>query len=109
MEMIALAIVDKLLEAGADPDSPEMNMDRFMQAIGAEREAGEQAALLRFKRAVRGYIKWAHTDEEQGEMFDPDDLLRLRRAKTFEEAAAILAQYETQPSFMYMVSQGYFV
>ena len=77
--------------------------------IGAENEKNEKKVLTRFKRAVRGYIKWAHTGDEQGVSYDEADLALLKQAQTFAEAEAILAQYESEPSFMYMVRSGYFV
>jgi hypothetical protein len=90
-------------------DYAKSNFERFAAAIGAENAAQEASVLARFKRAVRGYIIWAHAGDEQGAGYDQADLARLRKAKTFEEAEAVLAQYETQPSFLSMVSQGYFV
>lgn len=101
--MNAKAIVDNLL------DEPSDNFGRFLAAVGMEQDATERKVLARFKRAVRGYIKWAHTDEEQGAMYDPEDLVLLRKAETFAEAEAILAKYESSPSFLYMVRSGYFV
>jgi len=92
-----------------EADQPKANIERFIAAIGAENDAKDKQVLARFKRAVRGYIIWAHAGDEQGAAYDAADLARLRKAKTFEEAQAILAQYETTPTFMSMVSQGYFV
>ena len=105
--MKANAIVNRLLET--DPDDPMLNFERFAKAIGAEADATEREILVRFKRAVRGYIKWCHTDDEQGKLYDDADLVALRKAKTFAEAEAILRQYESEPSFLYMVRSGYFV
>jgi len=102
------AFLDEITPA-PEVDDPQSNFERFAAAIGAENAAQEASVLARFKRAVRGYIIWAHAGDEQGAGYDQADLARLRKAKTFEEAQAILAQYETQPSFLSMVSQGYFV
>ena len=99
----------EIVEALLDPDDPSENIERFAKVIGAENAAKDKTVLTRFKRAVRGYIKWAHTDEEQGKLYDDADLAALRKAQTFAEAEAILAQYESEPSFMYMVRSGYFV
>ena len=109
--MKAKVIVNKLLETAdvIDPDDPSDNIERFAKAIGAENAAKNKTVLTRFKRAVRGYIKWAHTDDEQGNLYDDADLVALKQAQTFAEAEAILARYESQPSFMYMVRSGYFV
>ena len=116
--MNAKAIVNTLLEAvdpvfakrEVDPDDPSENIERFAAAIGAENAANDKATLTRFKRAVRGYIKWAHEGDEQGVGYDDDeDLVLLKKAKTFAEAEAILAKYESEPSFLYMVRSGYFV
>lgn len=91
-------------------DEPSENLERFAAAIGKEYEGKEKITLWKFKRAVRGYIKWAHTDEEQGRLYDDADLKALAKAKTtFAEAEAILAKYESEPSFLYMVRSGYFV
>lgn len=105
--MNAVTVVNKLLEA--DPDDVSDNFTRFVGIIGDENAKTEKQVLTRFKRAVRGYIKWAHEDEEQGILYDEDDLALLKQAQTFAEAEAILARYETTPSFMYMVRSGYFV
>ena len=90
-------------------DEPSANFTRFSAIIGAENEKNEKKVLTRFKRAVRGYIKWAHEGDEQGASYDEEDLALLKQAQTFAEAEAILAQYESEPSFMYMVRSGYFV
>lgn len=90
-------------------DAPSENVERFSKIIGAENAKTEKQVLSRFKRAVRGYIKWAHEDEEQGILYDEDDLVALKKAKTFAEAEAILAKYESEPSFIYMVRSGYFI
>lgn len=90
-------------------DAPSENIERFMKIIGDENAKTEKQVLARFKRAVRGYIKWAHTDDEQGRLYDDDDLVLLKKVKTFAEAEKILAQYESEPSFLYMVRSGYFV
>lgn len=106
--MSAKTIVNSLLE-DESADAPEVNIERFAKAIGAEAEATEREVLVRFKRAVRGYIKWCHAGDEQGQGYDDADLVTLRKAKTFAEAEAILRQYESEPSFLYMVRSGYFV
>ena len=89
-------------------DAPSKNMERFVEIVGRENAKTKAQVLQRFKRAARAYIKWAHSGDEQGSGYDEDDLLKLKRAKTFEEAEAILGQYETEPSFLSMVAQGYF-
>jgi len=106
--MNANVIVNTLLET-YDPDSVSDNIQRFIGIIGDEQAKTNKQVLTRFKRAVRGYIKWAHEDEEQGKLYDEADLLLLKHAQTFAEAEAILAQYESEPSFLYMVRSGYFV
>jgi len=106
--MNANVIVNTLLET-YDPDSVSDNIQRFIGIIGDEQAKTNKQVLTRFKRAVRGYIMWAHEDEEQGKFYDEADLLLLKHAQTFAEAEAILAQYESEPSFLYMVRSGYFV
>ena len=101
--------VEQIVDALLDPDDLSENIERFAKIIGAGNAAKDKTVLTRFKRAVRGYIKWAHTDEEQGKLYDDADLAALRKAQTFAEAEAILARYESEPSFMYMVRSGYFV
>jgi len=92
-----------------DPDDPGMNLERYAQAMGMQRAAKEQEVLEKFKRSVRAYIKWANPRDEQFWGVDAEDLRALRRAKTFEEAQAILAKWESEPSFLSMIQQGYFV
>lgn len=110
-----MAIVDKLLEADGTPapsddlDAPGENVERYMQAIGAQKDEDAKRVLDRFKKAARAYIRWAHTDEEMGQMYDNADLRRISKAASFEQVQQILAKYETTPSFLSMVSQGYFV
>ena len=103
--------IERFLNA-IDPrhaDNAKTNFDRYVAAMGLENYRQSQETLGRFKRSAALYIKWAHAGDEQGAGYDPADLRRLARAKTFEEAEAILAEYETDPSFLSMVSQGYFV
>lgn len=90
----------------AKADEPSQNFARFAKAIGDD---NERHVLSRFKKAVRGYIKWVHTDDEQGKLYDDADLVALRKVQTFAEAEAILKKYEGEPSFLYMVRSGYFV
>ena len=106
----ARKVVDKLLEDDApDPlDAPEPNIERYAQDVAAKQEWREGQTIEQFKRGVKAYIKWAHTDEEQGVLYDPADLRKITRAKTFEEVQAILQQYETEPTFLTMVAMGYF-
>jgi len=103
--MNAIAIVYKLLEdGGVDPDSPEFNLDRYAQAIGLDRARDEADILQRFKAGVVAYIRWAVPGE-----YNPQDLRRISRAVSFEQVEQILQRYETDPSFLEMVSQGFFV
>jgi hypothetical protein len=101
----------KVAEA-QDPDDPETLAARYLKAMVSEKDAADAAKaaeiLNTFKRQAIGYIKWAHAGDEQGKDYDPADLQKIRRAKTFEEAAAVLAQYDTEPSFLSMVIEGYF-
>lgn len=105
--MKAQVIVDSLLEAD-ELDSPEANMERYAQAIGMKHAVAEQFILARFKKGVAAYIRWAHTDPEQGQMYDPADIRRIYRAKCFAQVLKVLRQYETEPSFLSMTAQGYF-
>ena len=105
--MNASIIVDKLLEAD-DPDSPEVNLERYAQVIGMKHAVADQFVLARFKKGVAAYIRWAHTDPEMGKMYDPADIRRLYRAKCFAQVMKILRQYESEPSFLSMTAQGYF-
>ena len=108
------AVVNALLEeepvasAGPDPDDPQHNLDRYAQAIGTAHAKNDRAVLDRFKRGAKAYIRWAHTDPEMGQMYDETDLRRISRATTFAQVQAVLANYETTPSFLSMVAQGYF-
>ena len=104
--MNARVLVENLLNPN---DEPSSNFERFVTAIDADNTKTERQILGTFKRAIRGYIRWVHTDEDEGKAYDEADLVRLRKAKTFQEAEAILAQYESQPSFLYMIRSGYFV
>lgn len=106
MKYKAETVVNRLLEA--DPDDPQRVLAQYMQLVGQQQAAKAADVLQQFKRSVIAYIKWAHAGDEQGAGYDPDDLRRLRKAKTFAEAEAILAQYETEPSFLSMLGQGYF-
>lgn len=105
--MKAKVIVAALLEA-VDPDDPALNVERYAQAMGMERAAKDRDVLEKFKRSARAYIKWANPRDEQFSGVDEEDLRALRKAKTFEEAQAILAKWETEPSFLSMIEQGYF-
>lgn len=71
----------------------------------------DQEILYRFKRSAVAYIRWIDPpDPESGYAgFDLEDIRRLRRAKTFQEAEAVLAAYDCDPSFVSMIAQGYFV
>ncbi len=104
--MKADAIVNKLLEA--DPDSPEANMERYAKAIGMEHAKQDRFILDRFKRGVKAYIRWAHTDDEQGRMYDEADIRRINRATCFAQVQRILVKYESEPNFLSMVADGYF-
>lgn len=106
--MNPIAIVNSLLE-DESADAPSLNFERFAKAIGAEADATEREILVRFKRAVRGYIKWVNPRGEGFYGVPPEDLAALKKAQTFAEAEAILRQYESEPSFLYMVRSGYFV
>lgn len=106
MQTDAHKIVNKLLET--DPDSPEANMERYAQAIGMKLARGDMFILARFKKGVKAYIRWAHAGDEQGASYDQADLRRIDRAKCFAQVLKILRQYETEPSFLSMVAQGYF-
>lgn len=121
--MQAHCLVNQLLEntpsAAASPpeDKPELNMQRFVQAIGAAQDAAQQDVLPRFKAGVQAYIKWAHTDFDYDaggartpvRHYDQNDLKTIRRAKTFAEVEQILRKYEVDPPFLAMAAQGYFV
>lgn len=98
-----------IVEALLDPDDPAMNVERYAQAMGMQQAAKERDVLEKFKRSVRAYIKWANPREEGFWGVPQEDLVALRRAKTFEEAQAILAKWESEPSFLSMIRQGYFV
>ncbi len=71
----------------------------------------EQEILYRFKRSAIAYIRWIDPpDPGSGYAgFDVEDIRRLARAKTFQEAEAVLAAYDSDPSFLSMIAQGYFV
>ena len=101
-----------VVKEAQDPDDPETLAARYLKAMVSEKDAADAAkaaeVLNTFKRQAIGYIKWAHAGDEQGIGYDPADLKKIRQAKTFEEAAAALARYETEPSFMLTVVQGYF-
>lgn len=95
-------------ENAADPDSPEANLERYAKAIGLKHAREDQFVLARFKKGVKAYIRWAHTDEEQGRTYDEADIRRINRAKCFAQVLRILRQYETEPKFLEMTAQGYF-
>lgn len=98
-------------QAEPDLDAPESNLDRYAKAIGAQADASALEILRHFRRSAIAYIKWANPrDAENGVWgWEDEDMAALRRAKTFAEAEAILAKYESEPSFLSMVAQGYFV
>lgn len=97
----------KPVAEAADPDNPDSLMRHYAPAI-----AGKNAEVLKtFKRQVIGYIKWTHAADVDNGIptgYEPEDLVRVRKAKTFEEVEAILAQFEGEPSFLYMIRAGYF-
>jgi hypothetical protein len=71
----------------------------------------EQEVLERFKRSAVAYIQWIDPpDPDRGNPgFNVEDIWRLKRAKTFQEAEAVLAAYDSDPSFLSMIAQGYFM
>src|ERR1035437_1719323 len=70
----------------------------------------EQEILDRFKRGAIAYIRWVDPSNPDSGCpgFDVEDIRRLGRAKTFQEAEAVLAAYDRDPSFLSMIGQGYF-
>ena len=94
----------KIIEA----ETP-MSVFKAFSKLNAGRN--EQEILHRFKRGAVAYIRWIDPpDPDSGYAgFDVEDILRLRRAKTFQEAEAVLAAYDSDPSFLSMIAQGYFV
>jgi len=100
--MKAGQIVDALLNGGPPPDDPERLFAQYASAIGQENAAKEADILRQFKRQAAGYIRWINPD------FTQADLRSLRSAHTFAEAEAVLARYDSDPSFLSMVRQGYF-
>lgn len=106
----ATAIVQKLLEAeGEVPSADEFDAKAYFMSMA--QPGDEPEVLNRFKNAIRLYIKWIDKPQpEHGYLANHGPHLRaLRKAKTFDEAEAILALYDGEPSFLYMVGQGYFV
>ena len=71
----------------------------------------EQEILHRFKRSAVAYIRWIDPPDLDSRYsgFDAEDIRRLRRAKNFREAAAVLAAYDSDPSFLSMIAQAYSV
>lgn len=84
-------------------EDDESDIERYIDALGRETDA-----LERFKRGVKAYIRWAHTDSDLGAVYDEADIRRISRATSFEQVVPILAKYETKPSFLSMVADGYF-
>jgi hypothetical protein len=85
------------------------NIRDFILRTGGSPE--DPVTLATFKRQAVGYIKWAHAgDVDQGipTGWNPEDLRAIRRAKTLDDAIAAFAPWDSEPSFMYMVMQGYF-
>jgi hypothetical protein len=71
----------------------------------------EQEILDRFKRSAIAYIRWIDPPDPGSGCagFDMEDIRQLSQAKTFQEAEAVLAAYDSDPSFLSMIAQGYFV
>lgn len=61
-----------------------------------------------FKRQAKGFIKWSCDSDEQTVGTHKEDCRKVTKAKTFEEAQKVLAEYDFNGTFMYMVRQGYF-
>jgi UPF0288 family protein (methanogenesis marker protein 3) len=97
-------LVAKLLET-----EPFNVREYFLAGVDQKNQKKEQETLKRFKQGVRAYIKWLNPPEEGFGGVSSEDLVDLRKAKTFEEVQAVLVQWEGEPTFMEMVQRGYFV
>jgi hypothetical protein len=107
MTKAAATIVRHLLED--ETDDPDHFKDVYTD-IYTDGMPVTPELLARFKRQVAAYIKWVDApDGDAGYMPDHRaDFRRLRRATTFEQVQEILAKYDTTPSFLSMIQQGYF-
>jgi hypothetical protein len=94
----------KIIEA----ETPKSVFKAFSK-LNADRN--EQEILDRFKRSAIAYIRWIDAPDPDGGNpgFDVEDIRRLGRARTFQEVEAVLAAYDSDPSFLSMIVQGYFV
>ena len=69
---------------------------------------GLETELRIFKRQTKGFIKWVCDSDEQTKGGHKEDCRAVTKSATFEDVSKILAGYDYDGTFMYMVRCGYF-